>query len=52
MTRPMAAGRGAILARHDLFLAKNYDVMFFRRKPGALLDGNVIHPLLDLKEPH
>ena len=37
MTRPLAVGRGPILASHDLFFAKNHDVMFFRRKPGALL---------------
>ena len=29
MTRPLAVGRGAILASHDLILATNYDVLFF-----------------------
>ena len=37
MTRPLAVGRGAILTSHDLFFAKNYDVIVFRERAGALL---------------
>ena len=37
MTRPLAVGRGAILTSHDLFFAKNYDVIVFRERPGALM---------------
>ena len=40
MTRPLAVGREAILASHDLFFAKDYDIMFLRKEPGALVGAH------------